>query len=111
MSVKHSHYFKNVSHLKHIDIYRIIDLYAITDPCLQHAFKKIACAGQRGAKDAAKDVQEAIDSLTRWQEMQAENHIPDDGKMIQSNGKLSAFIQSAIDNIDVALAKKNDNAI
>ena len=36
------------------------------------------------------------------------DHIPDAGKMIQSNCKLSAFIQSAIDDIDVALAKNID---
>ena len=106
---KHSHYFKDVSHLTHIDIYRIIDLYAITDPCLQHAFKKIACAGQRGAKDAAKDVQEVIDSLTRWQEMQAENHIPDDRKMVYSDpGYTDQDMQAASlvhDALDPALVE------
>ena len=70
---KHGHYFKDVSHLKKIDVYRVIDLWEITDPALQHALKKILAAGKRGAKNQAQDVDEAIDSLVRWKEMQAEN--------------------------------------
>jgi len=72
--MKHSHYFKEVSHLSHVDVYRVLDLFQVTDPCIQHAVKKLLAPGKRGAgKDAAKDVQEAIDSLLRWQEMQREN--------------------------------------
>lgn len=55
-----------------VDIYRVLDLFQVTDPCLQHAIKKLLVAGGRGHKDAAKDVQEAAASLTRWQEMRAE---------------------------------------
>lgn len=70
---KHNHYFKDVSHLKSIDVYRIIDLYNVTNPCIQHALKKVLVAGGRGAgKDVSKDIQEAIDSLERWKEMQTE---------------------------------------
>lgn len=71
---KHSHYHKSVAHLDSIDVYRVLALFNVTDPCLQHAVKKLLVAGGRGAgKDAAKDVQEAIDSLTRWQEMRTED--------------------------------------
>ncbi len=71
---KHTHYFKDVSGLDRIDVYRIIDLYKITDPCIQHALKKLLVAGGRGAgKDISKDMQEVIDSCVRWQEMQKEN--------------------------------------
>ena len=73
MSKSHNHYFKDVRHLEYIDVYRIIDLYGITDPCLQHALKKILVAGGRGHKDQNRDVQDVIDSCTRWQEMQNEN--------------------------------------
>jgi len=66
---KHSHYFKDVSGVDKIDLYHVARLYDITDPALFHAFKKIACAGKRGAKDQAQDVQEAIDALQRWQEL------------------------------------------
>ena len=37
------------------------------------ALKKVLAAGKRGAKDDAKDVQEAIDSLQRWQVMREED--------------------------------------
>ena len=69
----HSHYFKDVSNLKHIDVYRVLILFDVTDPCLQHAVKKLLCAGNRGVKDELKDVQEAISSLTRYLEIKTEN--------------------------------------
>ena len=70
---KHGHYFKDVSHLNKLDVYRVIDLWQITDPALQHALKKVLAAGKRGAKNQTQDVAEAIDSLVRFQDMQAEN--------------------------------------
>ena len=70
---KHSHYSRDVSHLQAIDVYRVIDLFDVHHPALQHALKKVMAAGKRGAKDDAKDVQEAIGSLTRWQQMRAED--------------------------------------
>lgn len=70
---KYGHYFKDVSHLKKIDVYRVIDLWEITDPALQHALKKVLAAGKRGAKNQMQDVSEAIDSLVRFLDMQAEN--------------------------------------
>ena len=69
----HNHYFKDVSNLKHIDVYRVLILFGVTDPCIQHAIKKLLCAGNRGAKDKTQDVQEAISSLLRYLEMQTEN--------------------------------------
>lgn len=68
-----NHYFKHVSHLSYIDVYRVLDLFEVKDHSIGHAIKKLLCAGQRGVKDQHKDVQEAIDSLLRWQEMQQEN--------------------------------------
>ena len=70
----HDHYFKDVSNLKHIDIYRVLILFGVTDPCLQHATKKLLCAGNRGVKDELKDVQEAIASLTRYLEIKTEDN-------------------------------------
>lgn len=55
-----------------VDVYRVLLLFGVTDPCLQHALKKVLCAGGRGAKDAEKDVREAIASLQRWLEMRKE---------------------------------------
>ena len=69
----HNHYFKNVKGLDYIDVYRVLQLFSVTDPCIQHAIKKLLVAGGRGAgKSIEKDIQEAIDSLKRWQEMQTE---------------------------------------
>ena len=72
-AVKYPHYHKNVAHLKYVDVYRVLILFGVTDPCLQHAIKKLLCAGNRGAKDKTQDVQEAISSLLRYLEMQTEN--------------------------------------
>lgn len=70
---KHSHYSRDVSHLQSIDVYRVIELFGVRHAALQHALKKVMAAGQRGAKNVDQDVQEAIDSLTRWQAMRAED--------------------------------------
>lgn len=71
---KHNHYFKNVEHLKTIDVYRVIQLFGITDPCLQHALKKLLVAGGRGAgKGPMQDIQEVIDSCNRYMEMVKED--------------------------------------
>lgn len=71
--VKHSHYKKDVSHLKMIDVYRVAQLFGVTDHCEFHALKKILCAGKRGNKDYEKDIREAIDSLNRRLQMIAED--------------------------------------
>lgn len=68
---KYPHYYKKVPG-EYIDVYRVIDLFEISDPCIQHAIKKLLAAGKRGAKDTQKDVREAIVSLERWQEMREE---------------------------------------
>lgn len=71
---KYPHYFKDVSNLKEVDVYRVLKLFNVTDPCIQHSVKKLLVAGGRGGgKDISKDVQEAIDTLERWKEIQAED--------------------------------------
>jgi len=69
---KHAHYFK-ATPFAEVDVYRVLLLFGVTDPCLQHALKKLLVAGGRGAgKDIRQDVAEAVDTLVRWQEMRAE---------------------------------------
>jgi hypothetical protein len=68
---KFSHYYKKVPG-QYIDVYRVLQLFEVTDPCIQHAVKKLLVAGSRGVKDINKDIQEAIDSLDRWKEMRNE---------------------------------------
>ena len=69
----HEHYFKDVANLRRLDVYRVLRLFEVTDPCIQHAVKKLLVAGGRGSKDVEKDIQEAMDSLARWQEMRKED--------------------------------------
>ncbi len=73
LTEKHSHYKKDVRHLDYIDVYRIIELYELHDPCFQHALKKILVPGARGHKDLAKDINDIIDTMRRKLEMIAEN--------------------------------------
>lgn len=72
ISKQYPHYFKDVSKLDTVDVYRVLKLWGVADPCLQHAIKKLLAAGQRGTKDAEKDVKESIVALTRWVEMRME---------------------------------------
>lgn len=73
----HDHYKKDVRHLDMIDVYRVLALWNVTDPCIQHAVKKLLVAGGRGAgKSFLKDIQEAIDSLERCKDMLAEDDKP-----------------------------------
>lgn len=76
MSQKHSHYHKDVSHLKSIDIYRLLELFDVTDQAIGHAVKKLMCAGKRGSKSFEQDVREAVDTLNRRLQMIAEDDVP-----------------------------------
>ena len=72
---KHPHYFKDVRHLDFIDVYRVLDLFEVTDQCIAHAVKKLLVSGKRGGgKDRDRDIQEAIDSLERYKEMRREEN-------------------------------------
>jgi hypothetical protein len=77
MKNTYNHYFKDVRHIDGIDVYRVLELFNVTDPCLQHAVKKLLCAGKRGAKDEEQDVQEAMDTLERYQDMKVEEDLHD----------------------------------
>ena len=70
---KHNHYFKDVTNLTTIDVYRVIELFGVSDPCLQHIVKKALCAGLRGNKDFDKDAMEIFDTSKRMIEMIEEN--------------------------------------
>ena len=68
-----SHYHKPCPY-DYVDVYRVLSLWQVTDPCLQHAIKKLLVAGDRGFKDIEKDVNEAIVTLTRWKQMREEEN-------------------------------------
>ena len=71
-SRKHAHYYKDVSKLKAVDVYMVCKLFGVNDAAISHAVKKLLCSGQRGYKDAKKDIQEAIDTLQRYIEIESE---------------------------------------
>lgn len=76
-SRKHSHYFKDVSGIPEVDVYRVLDLFQVTHPCAQHAIKKLLVPGNRGGgKTSQQDVEEALDTLNRWLEMIREDQAP-----------------------------------
>jgi hypothetical protein len=68
---EYNHYYKKVP-FEYVDVYRVLELFEVTDPAIQHAVKKLLVAGNRGHKDIDKDVREAIVSLNRWIEMREE---------------------------------------
>lgn len=70
---KYPQYYKDVSDLEVIDIYRILVLYTVTDPCVAHAIKKLLLSGVRtGGKPVDKDITEARDTLNRYLLMRKE---------------------------------------
>jgi hypothetical protein len=48
-----------------VDVYDVIVAFEVTCPATQHALKKLLCTGIRGHKDAAQDLIEASNSITR----------------------------------------------
>ena len=66
---KHLHYFKDVSNIDEIDVYAVLKLFDVTDPCLQHIVKKALCAGKRGHKDMMEDLQNIVDTAIRAVEL------------------------------------------
>jgi len=69
---KHSHYFRPCPY-DSVDVYRVLAMFDVSDPCIQHSVKKLLVAGGRGAgKSIDRDIQEAIDALERWKAMRKE---------------------------------------
>jgi len=70
------HYHKFVKHLDYVDVYRVLQLFNVTDPCIQHAVKKLLVSGKRSAgKSREQDIREAIVSLNRALQMIAEDDV------------------------------------
>ena len=66
-AVLYPHYFKDVSHLTEVDVYRVCQLFGVNDAsgAKHHAIKKLLVSGNRGAKDNLQDVIEARNTLNR----------------------------------------------
>jgi hypothetical protein len=48
-----------------VDVYDVVQAFGVTCPALQHAIKKLLCAGLRGNKSAEQDIEEAANSCRR----------------------------------------------
>ena len=92
MKEEHNHYFKPCPY-DTLDVYRVISIFGVSDPCIQHALKKLLCSGVRGHKDQSKDIQDVIDTLERWKQMREE----DDNAGIPLSSKVSS-VNTDIDN-------------
>lgn len=59
-----------------IDVYDVLEAFAIHCPAVQHAVKKLLCAGQRGYKDRLTDLRESAVAIQRAIEMEEQrgNH-------------------------------------
>lgn len=53
-----------------VDIYAVLEAFAVTCPARQHAIKKLLAAGLRGKGDTVQDLTEARDALTRAIELE-----------------------------------------
>lgn len=69
---KHPMYYKDVKALDYMDVYDVCEIFGIHDSsgCLQHAIKKLLCAGGRGGgKTVKRDLLEAITCIERHLEI------------------------------------------
>ena len=48
-----------------VDVYCVLEAFAVTCPARQHAIKKLLCAGLRGKGDSVQDLTEAMESVAR----------------------------------------------
>lgn len=106
--MKHGHYFRDVSHLDKIDVYRVIDLWEVNDPCMQHILKKVLCPGKRGHKDLRRDIEDIYDTIKRRIEMDEEDDRA--AKAVQPAKPAYPYLQEVADhmNTQAALAKAQE---
>jgi hypothetical protein len=55
-----------------MDVYDVLKGFNVTCPAMQHAIKKMLCSGLRGYKGTSQDKEEAIASIKRSIELDAE---------------------------------------
>lgn len=53
-----------------VDVYAVLDAFAVTCPARQHAVKKLLCSGIRGKGSVLQDLREARDAITRAIQME-----------------------------------------
>lgn len=57
------------------DVYQVLDAYKITNPGIQHALKKLLCAGLRNKGSMVQDLKEAVDALVSALRVELHNEI------------------------------------
>ena len=62
-----------------VDVYRVLVAFDVTNPEIQHAIKKLLCAGLRGKCDETQDIDEAILSLEKFKERKGQESGTDSG--------------------------------
>ena len=77
---EYKHYQYSYKGIK-LDPYRILSVYGVTCPAIQHAIKKLLRAGN-SVKDLEQDIKEVIDTLKRKLEM-----IEEDRGLVQREDK------------------------
>jgi len=60
-----------------VDVYNVLEAYQVACPAIQHAVKKLLCAGLRGKGSACDDLVEARDAVTRAIELQTQRERQD----------------------------------
>jgi hypothetical protein len=58
-----------------IDVYAVLDAFAVTCPARQHAIKKLLCSGIRGKGDVLQDLKEAADAADRALQMETQRMV------------------------------------
>lgn len=48
-----------------VDVYSVLEAFEVRCPAVQHAVKKLLCAGIRGKGDTLQDLREAKDAIDR----------------------------------------------
>lgn len=70
---KYPHYFKVIPEgMTHLDVYGVLRLFDVKSQEIGHAIKKLLVPGVRGSKSSTQDIQEAIDTLERWKQLEKE---------------------------------------
>lgn len=65
--------YQDISGLHLLDINRVLKLFKVTDPCIQFATRTLLHLELDNTSVPDQDIQAAIESLQRWQEMRHED--------------------------------------
>lgn len=65
--------YQDISGLHLLDINRVLKLFKVTDPCIQFATRTLLHLELDNTSVPVQDIQAAIESLQRWQEMRHED--------------------------------------